>query len=63
MRKEVSSNSSSNTDKIREEGVKVLYESLKKNHPHTTLEDCYQIYDKMQHKNKESDNLREEMNN
>ena len=61
MRK--SDHSSNNPDKLREEGAKALYESLKKNHPHTTLEDCYQIYDKMQHKTKEPENLREETNN
>jgi hypothetical protein len=59
-----SDNSSSNPDKLREEGAKALYESLKKNHPHTTLEDCYQIYDKMQHKkDEESGNLQEGTSN
>jgi hypothetical protein len=63
MRKEVSGNSSNNADKIREEGAKALYESLKENHPQTTLEDCYQIYDKMQHENKKPSNLQEEIDN
>jgi hypothetical protein len=57
-------NSSSNPDKLREEGAKALYESFKKNHPKTTLEDCYQIYDKMQQKkDQESDNLQEGTSN
>jgi hypothetical protein len=53
-----SDNSSGNSDKLREKGAKALHESLQKNHPHTTLEDCYQIYDKMQQKkDQESDSF------
>jgi hypothetical protein len=47
MRRKDSGNSSNNADKMREEGARALYESLKKNHPHTTLEDYYLIYNKM----------------
>lgn len=45
-------NSSAAKKSLREEGAKVLYESLKKSNPNVTMDDCYKIYDKMQQENK-----------
>ena len=34
-------------EKDREEVAKMLYRTLSVNHPHVTIEDCYQLYDEM----------------
>lgn len=41
------SKSEQREEKDRKEVANMLYRTLSTNHPHVTLEDCYQLYDEM----------------